>query len=79
MGEGGVAPKFREKFKIKVRGILGPDPHDTHEISVLNRVVSWGPEGLTFEADQRHGEIILKTLGYESVKGVSTPGVQDSE
>ena len=50
LGEDGhlswLASEFDKKFKIKVRGILGPDSHDVHEITLLNRVLSWGSEGI---------------------------------
>ena len=49
-----LASKFKEKFKIKVRGVLGPGPTDCKQITLLNRVLSWGPGGISFEADQRH-------------------------
>ena len=44
---------------------------------VLNRIVEWTPKGITYEADQRHAEIICRDLGLkEKSKGVSTPGVK---
>ena len=44
----------------------------------MNRIVTWTPEGIKYEADQRHGEIILKQLGLqeEGAKAVLTPGVK---
>ena len=74
-----LSAQFKKRFKIKVRGILGPDNHDTHEITLLNKVVSWNSEGIQYEADQRHVEILLKAFKHDSVKGVSTPGVNPSE
>ena len=35
-----------------------------------------GQGGITYEADQRHAEIITKILGLEGKKGLSTPGVR---
>ena len=49
---------------IKVRGMLGPGPRDDKEISILNRIVSWGNEGIEYEADPRHREIVLDYLGF---------------
>ena len=74
-----LTAEFQKEFKIKMRGILGPDPHDTHEITLLNRVVAWNSEGIQYEADQRHVEILLDTMGYKDVKGVVTPGVTDTK
>ena len=62
-----------------MRGILGPDPRGTHGIALLNRVLSWNSEGIQYEADQRHVEILLETTGYQDVKGVVTPGINEPE
>ena len=52
-----------DKFQSKHRGIIGPGNSDLEEMQVLNRIVSWTPEGITYEADQRHVEICLQELG----------------
>ena len=54
------AREFAKHFEIKIRGILGPNAGDTHEIRILNRIVRWTAEGLEYEVDQRHAAIILK-------------------
>ena len=39
-------------------------------------MITWSKEGLEYEADQRHVEIILEELGLsEGSKSVQTPGV----
>ena len=43
----------------------------------MNRVISWTEEGITYEADQRHAEIVLRELGLEAAKAVTTPGSRD--
>ena len=54
---------------------MGPDKHDTHEIRILNRIVSWSSDCIRVEADQRHGETMLKALGvdHENCKGETSP------
>ena len=43
--------------------------------AILNRVVEWTSEGLRYEADQRHAELILKDMGFkDNSKSVTTPG-----
>jgi hypothetical protein len=69
---------FAKHFEIKVRGILGPDAGDMHEIRILNRIVRWTDEGLEYEADQRHAEIIVKEMGLETSTGVNTPGTRST-
>ncbi len=47
-------------------------------VRVLNRVVSSTKEGIEYEVDQRHAEIIVRDVGLtENSKGASTPGVND--
>jgi hypothetical protein len=42
---------------------------------VLNRLVHWTDEGIAYEADQRHVEIIIRELGLkEGSMIVNTPG-----
>ncbi len=44
---------------------------------MLNRVIRWTPEGITYEADQRHAELIVQDLGLTGAKSVTTPGSKD--
>ena len=32
---------LKSKLKVKLRGILGPDPDDMKQITILNRIVTW--------------------------------------
>ena len=43
-------------------------------ITILNRLVSWGSEGITWEGDPRHAEILIRELGVTGarVKPLST-------
>ncbi len=44
---------------------------------ILNRVVEWSEEGISYEADQRHAEINVKHLGLEGEsRSMCTPGVK---
>ena len=47
---------------------------DDKSISMLNRVVEWTSEGLRYEADQMHAEIIVNMLGLQGSKQVATLG-----
>eukprot|EP00959_Pyramimonas_sp_CCMP1952_P374745 7848401-Pyramimonas_sp.AAC.1 len=60
--------KIKEEFEVKVRGRLGPGEEDMKAIRILNRIIEWTKEGLRYEADQRHAEIIVKELVLESGK-----------
>ena len=67
------------KYEVKVRGIVGPEPRDMKAIRILNRVVSWRPEAIYYEPDQRHVEAIISKLGMMAAKPVVTPGVKTIE
>ena len=47
------------------------------EIKILNRVVCITSEGLEYEADPRHTELINGSLGLTTANAVITPGVKD--
>ena len=50
---------------------------DEKSVRILNRVVTYTDDGIEWEADQRHAEIIVKQMGLGAgSKGVITPGIQ---
>ena len=65
---------MEEKFKGRLeRGKLGA-------VRILNRIVTGTENGLEYEADQRHAEILMRDMGIdESSKGAATPGVSTAE
>ena len=65
--------EFEEKYAIKFRGILGPDPDEVREISHLNRFITLDVENqeIRYEADPRHVDIIVKQAGVAAAKSVS--------
>ena len=69
--------ELSKMFELKLKGIIGPGDNDQKQMRVLSRVITWDSRGITYEADQRHAEIIIKTLGLESSKQVATPGDRD--
>ena len=42
---------------------------------ILNRLVHYGDEETTYEADPRHVQILIRALNLEKAKTVTTPGV----
>ena len=66
-----------KKYKVKTQ-VLGPEKHNQQEIRILNRIVRWTKEGLEYEPDQRHGELIVKELGLEGANSLSSPGVPEN-
>ena len=67
---------LQKAFDCKIRRRLGTDESDAQEIRVLNRIVRISPEGLLYEADPRHDELLAKSLGLEDCKPVATPGIK---
>ena len=70
---------FREmisdKFEVKFRARLGPGDKDDKSVRLLNRVIEWTPQGIRYEADQRHAELIAKGMGLnDRTNSVVTPG-----
>ena len=65
-----------DAFEVKLRGRLGPDAKDSKEIRRLNRVLRMTPTGIAWEADPRHVELLVKSLGLEECRAVVTPGVK---
>ena len=53
------------KFEAKVN-VIGPDADEEKEVRILNRIIRWTSTGLTYEADQRHAELVVKELGLDN-------------
>ena len=75
--------KFSQELKaawmIEEREIFGP-PESRHLGTVqkmrhLNRILKWTDEGISYEADPRHVDIVVKALGVS--KAVTTPLVRE--
>ena len=70
--------EIAKRFEVKFRGRLGPEPNDDKAIRILNRVVQWTNDGIEYEADQRHAELIVRQLGLsKSSNSVGTPSAKD--
>ena len=56
---------------------MGERKEDIKSVRILNRIVTWTPEGIECESDQRHAEIIVKQMGLEpGSKAVATPALR---
>ena len=63
---------------MKFRGRLGPEKGDDKSIRLLSRVIEWKEEGISYEADQRHADIIVREMGLnKGGKTVITPGIKE--
>ena len=70
--------KLREHFDIKTE-ILGPKSEKdcVDQIKVLNRIVTWEAEGITWEPDPRHAELVIEQLGLTGGKPLKLPGAKE--
>ena len=57
--------------------ILGPEKHNEKELKILNRTLRWTEEGIQYEGDRRHAEVIIKELGIGDLKPLSSPGAPE--
>ena len=48
------------------------------QVRILNRLLTWTKNGIEYEADQRHADIIIKQLGLTASKPVETPAVNEN-
>ena len=68
------------KFEVKFRARLGRGSDDDKSVRLLNRVIEWTSEGIMYEADQRHAELVLRDMGLgNSSNAVVTPGGKKDE
>ena len=67
---------MQKTFDCKLKGRLGRGLDDCKEMRVLNRIVRVTDQGVRYEADPRHAEMILKAFHLENGKSVVTPGLK---
>ena len=70
--------QMKLSFELKTE-ILGPDKGETREVRILNRVLRWEDAGISWEADQRHAELIIEQLDLKDAKPVTSPGCKEEE
>ena len=62
-------------FTIKIKARIGPGEGGEQATRNLNRIVEYDGNTLTYEADQRHAEVVVKGMGLSvESKSVVTPG-----
>ena len=64
------------KFECKPK-IMGAAPSQWKEIVVLNRRLKWTRAGIRYDADEKHDKVIIRELGLENGKPVTTPATKD--
>ena len=63
---------LESKFEISTN-IIGEDDGDENQVKVLNRIITIGTTGYTYEPDARHAELIVREMGLLEAKALATP------
>ena len=71
-GKTSTTQMMKDEYKVKVRGLLGPDCHDEKKMTILNRCIEWKKNEIWYEADPRHAEILIREHGVKDQKPVAT-------
>ena len=67
---------LEQRFEIKTTCIGEDEEHQ--EMRILNCVVRIAKDGVEYEPDPRHAELIIEELGLQNAKSVATPGEKRS-
>ena len=57
--------------------IVGPEAGLSKEVRILNRRVRWTQDGIQYECDRRHADIVVGLLGMEEMKPLSSPALTE--
>ena len=68
--------ELEKAYELKTQ-VLGPSKEDLQQVRALNRIMTWKSHGISYEADPRHAEIVIKELGLSDAKGVVTLGTKE--
>ena len=72
-----VREQFESRYIVKTQ-VLGPNKGEQKQIKVFNRILTWKDDnGIDYEADPKHVEIIFKQLQFIEAKVATTPGTKD--
>jgi hypothetical protein len=75
-----IEEHFRGWYDVKVRGRVGADEGDLHEMTILNRKIRWQGDVLEYEADPEHANVMKKVMGLEEdSKGVKVSCVKETK
>eukprot|EP00973_Karenia_brevis_P035574 4905582-Karenia_brevis.AAC.1 len=69
-----MSNNLEKEFEISTE-IIGPELDDKKQLKVLNRIITYTQDGIEYEPDPRHAEIIVQELGLHASNSVCSPGV----
>ena len=72
--------KIANQFPVKFRARLGPAKDDDTSVIIMNRIVEWSNEGIRYEVDHMHAELIIEDMSLSSeANPVVTFGTAETE
>lgn len=71
--------ELSKSVEIKVSARIREAAHLDKEVTILNRVLKLDGEGLHYEADPRHAELLIKSIGFDNANTAVTPGVKPDD
>ena len=67
--------ELAKSSELKIKGRIG-EKTELKTMRILNRIVTLTPEGLIYESDPRHAELMVRNLGIGGSKGAGPPGAK---
>ncbi len=68
----------QEKYNVK-SSILGPEPGMKREVKILNRTLRWTQDGIEYESDPKHAELVVRECEVETGRIARFPGSKKDE
>jgi hypothetical protein len=65
--------ELNQHLSMVRKALIGPDHSDDKSGSMLNRIITLAEDGLLWEADPRHAELIIGELGLEAARPQNSP------
>jgi hypothetical protein len=76
----GSGTLWRVGLKLRFVEFLGGGPNDDKEIEILGRLIQWGKDGIRYQADLKHGRLILEHFGLgEGSRSLKSNGEKEVE
>ena len=69
--------ELAKNFELQIRGRLNEGCKSDNQLRILNRIVTITAIGLTYEADPRHVDLLVESLGLTQANSVATPGAKE--
>ena len=66
------------EYEVTISPRMGPGPQDAKQGRALNRIITWGQDGIEYEADPRQAERLVYECGMHGAKPMGTPGAKVS-